>query len=97
MLGSWCDLESDTGIALNGDVGMKRGQLHGRVLIRLAEEGFGYIERTEDGFLATSGDGTSHAPLTPVELVEWGTELIMHGTKMLAAQARRSKSSHSEG
>lgn len=66
----------------------KRRQLHGRVLSRLAEQGCGYIESGEGGFLAISGEGTFHAELTPAELIELGTELVMHGTEMLSKQDR---------
>lgn len=71
----------------------KRRQLHGRVLTKLDEQGLGYIESGDGGFLVVSGDGTSLAQLTPVELVGLGTELIMHGTEMLAKQAKRARSS----
>lgn len=66
----------------------KRRQLHGRVLTRLHEEGCGYVEHGHDGFLIVSGDGTFHAGITPAELIELGTELIMHGTEMLTKMAK---------
>lgn len=72
----------------------KRRQLHGRVLTKINEQGLGYFERGETGFLAVSSEGTYFADLTPMELIEMGTELIMHGTEMLAklAKARQSPS-----
>jgi hypothetical protein len=73
-----------------GGLGMpKRRQLHGRVLTRLGEQGCGYIENGEGGFLVISGEGTFHADLTPAELIELGTELIMHGTEKLSKLAKQ--------
>jgi hypothetical protein len=71
----------------------KRRQLHGRVLTRLAEQGVGWIESGDSGFLAISSEGTFHADMTPSDLIELGTELIMHGTEMLAKQARAGRAS----
>jgi hypothetical protein len=71
----------------------KRRQLHGRVLTRLSELGCGWIETGDTGFLAISSEGTFHADLTPAELIELGTEMIMHGTEMLSKQARQVRSS----
>lgn len=70
----------------------KRRQLHGRVLTRLSEQGVGYVESGEGGFLIVSSEGTFHADLSPVELIELGTELIMHGTEMLAKMAKDRRS-----
>jgi hypothetical protein len=67
--------------------------LHGRVLTRLSEQGIGWIETGDTGFLAISSEGTFHADLTPAELIELGTELIMHGTEMMAKQTRARSSS----
>jgi hypothetical protein len=74
----------------------KRRQLHGRVLTRLSEQGVGWIESGDGGFLAISGEGTFHAELTPAEVIELGTELVMHGTEMLAKQARASRCTSKE-
>jgi hypothetical protein len=63
-----------------------RSKVRGKRLDQLCDDNVFYVERGKNGFLIVEGCNAAYfSTLTPVELIELGTELIKAGTDAVRA------------